>query len=65
MPLASTWFDLVIGADVHIEMVPTPGGPVPTPFPHPFLGLVGDPTGAAIDQFQSALVSLATGGAIC
>lgn len=62
MPLASTWLDLVVGADIHIEMVPTPGGPVPTPFPHPFLGLVGDPAGAAVEQLQSALVSLATGG---
>jgi len=63
VPLASTWMDLVVGADVHIEMVPTPGGPVPTPFPHPFIGLLGDPVGAVVDEFQSALVSLATGGA--
>jgi RHS repeat-associated protein len=63
MPLASTWLDLVVGADIHIELVPTPAGPVPTPFPHPFVGLVGDPASAAIDQFQSTLVSLATGGA--
>ncbi len=26
----------VVGVDVHIVMVPTPGGPVPTPLPHPF-----------------------------
>jgi RHS repeat-associated protein len=64
MPLASTWLDLVIGADVHIEMVPTPGGPVPTPFPHPFVGLVGDPGGAVVDQFQSSLMSLAMGGSL-
>jgi uncharacterized Zn-binding protein involved in type VI secretion len=30
----------VVGVDVHIVLVPTPGGPVPTPLPHPFAGLV-------------------------
>ena len=30
--------DLVIGTDIHIVMIPTPGGPVPTPLPHPFAG---------------------------
>jgi uncharacterized Zn-binding protein involved in type VI secretion len=30
--------DQVIGTDIHIIMIPTPGGPVPTPLPHPFTG---------------------------
>ena len=30
----------VVGVDIHIVMVPTPGGPVPTPLPHPFSGIV-------------------------
>lgn len=30
--------DDVIGVDTHIVMVPTAGGPVPTPLPHPFTG---------------------------
>ena len=30
--------DQVIAVDIHIVMVPTPGGPVPTPLPHPFSG---------------------------
>jgi uncharacterized Zn-binding protein involved in type VI secretion len=30
--------DDVIAVDTHIVMVPTPGGPVPTPLPHPFTG---------------------------
>lgn len=30
--------DKVVGTDIHIIMVPTPGGPVPTPLPHPFAG---------------------------
>jgi RHS repeat-associated protein len=64
MPLASSWLDLVVGADIHIELVPTPAGPVPTPFPHPFIGLVGDPAGAVVSEVQTATVSLATGGLI-
>lgn len=30
--------DRVIATDVHIQMVPSPGGPVPTPIPAPFTG---------------------------
>jgi len=30
--------DKVVGVDTHIVMVPSPGGPVPTPLPHPFSG---------------------------
>ncbi|MEL6852460.1 MAG: DUF6531 domain-containing protein, partial [Bacteroidota bacterium] len=35
--------DPVMGIDIHIIMIPTPGGPVPTPIPHPFTGMVFDP----------------------
>ncbi|SHN47381.1 PAAR domain-containing protein [Cryptosporangium aurantiacum] len=30
--------DRVVGTDIHVVMVPTPAGPVPTPSPHPFAG---------------------------
>ena len=30
--------DQVIGVDTHIVMIPSPGGPVPTPLPSPFNG---------------------------
>lgn len=30
--------DPVTGTDMHIVLVPSPGGPVPTPLPHPFAG---------------------------
>ena len=30
--------DQVIATDIHIVMIPTPGGPVPTPLPNPFTG---------------------------
>ncbi|MFO0549071.1 MAG: PAAR domain-containing protein [Polyangiaceae bacterium] len=32
--------DTVVGLDTHIIMVPSPGGPVPTPTPHPFNGIL-------------------------
>ena len=34
--------DKVTGIDTHIIMVPSPGGPVPTPLPHPFNGILQD-----------------------
>ena len=40
---------MVQAIDIHIVMVPTPGGPVPTPLPHPFVG-----------QMNSALSSSVT-----
>jgi len=36
-------FDPVLGVDVHIVLVPSPAGPVPTPVPHPFTGILFDP----------------------
>lgn len=38
-PLA-TQTSPVMAADLHIVMVPTPGGPVPTPLPHVFSGQI-------------------------
>jgi uncharacterized Zn-binding protein involved in type VI secretion len=32
--------DQVVGTDIHIIMIPSPGGPVPTPLPHPFAGMI-------------------------
>jgi len=29
-----------MATDTHIIMVPSPGGPVPTPIPHPFTGIL-------------------------
>jgi uncharacterized Zn-binding protein involved in type VI secretion len=31
---------MVVATDTHIVMVPSPGGPVPTPLPHPFVGML-------------------------
>ena len=30
--------DQILGTDTHIVMIPSPGGPIPTPLPHPFSG---------------------------
>lgn len=39
MPLpAANSNSTVLAVDTHIVLVPTPGGPVPTPLPHPFNG---------------------------
>lgn len=32
--------DQVVATDTHIVMVPSPGGPVPTPLPHVFTGIL-------------------------
>ena len=32
--------DQIVGVDTHIIMIPSPGGPVPTPLPHPFSGII-------------------------
>ncbi len=36
--IAAKQNDFIPAVDTHIVMVPTPGGPVPTPLPHPFMG---------------------------
>jgi uncharacterized Zn-binding protein involved in type VI secretion len=32
--------DQIVATDTHIVMVPSAGGPVPTPMPHPFVGVI-------------------------
>jgi uncharacterized Zn-binding protein involved in type VI secretion len=34
--------DHIIAVDTHIILIPSPGGPIPTPLPHPFDGLLID-----------------------
>lgn len=41
--------DQMLAADIHIVMVPSPGGPVPTPVPHPFIGTING--GLSTDVF--------------
>ncbi|HEX2661031.1 MAG TPA: hypothetical protein VHU40_22280, partial [Polyangia bacterium] len=58
--LASTFMDLVLGVDIHFEMVPMPA-PVPTPIPNPFVGMVFDPGGLLCGQAMSLAMALLTG----
>ena len=30
--------DQIVATDIHVVLIPAPGGPVPTPLPHPFTG---------------------------
>lgn len=50
--------DLVTGTDIHILLVPTPGGPVPTPTPMPFTGqlLTGLSTDVLVNGLPVAVV---------
>ena len=32
--------DQITATDTHIYMIPSPGGPVPTPMPSPFVGII-------------------------
>lgn len=32
--------DQITASDIHILLIPSPGGPVPTPIPHPFNGII-------------------------
>ncbi|HVY37530.1 MAG TPA: DUF6531 domain-containing protein [Polyangia bacterium] len=58
--LASTFMDMVLGVDIHFEMVPMPA-PVPTPLPNPFVGMVFDPGGLLTGQAMSLAMALVTG----
>lgn len=54
--IASRWLDLVVGLDLHLELVP--GSPAPVPFPHPFVGLVWDPAALVVDELLAAGAAL-------
>jgi len=50
--------DQVVATDIHIVMIPSPGGPVPTPLPHPFVGTIstGTSTNVLINGSPAATV---------
>lgn len=53
--------DQVIATDTHIVMIPSPGGPVPTPLPHPFSGqLDGSLSGDVNVEGKAAAVQSST-----
>jgi uncharacterized Zn-binding protein involved in type VI secretion len=51
--------DKVQATDTHIIMVPSPGGPVPTPTPHPFVGTImsGTSNDVMIENMPAATVN--------
>jgi uncharacterized Zn-binding protein involved in type VI secretion len=56
--------DLVVGLDTHIIMVSSPGGPVPTPIPHPFNGFIDEnvSTTVFVDHMGVAVVGSVANG---
>ncbi len=57
--LASTWFDLVMGTDIHFELVPP--AMTPMPFAHPFVGLIYDPVSLGVGLGLSNAIGMALG----
>ena len=45
--------DQIVGTDIHIVMIPSPGGSVPTPLPHPFTGIIDG--GVSTDVFVGGM----------
>ena len=43
MTIAAKHFDPLVGVDTHIILIPSPAGPIPTPLPHPYVGMLFDP----------------------
>ena len=58
MPPGAKQGDQVVGTDTHIFMIPSPGGPVPTPLPSPFAGQItgGCSTNVTIGGMPAATV---------
>ena len=50
-----------MATDTHIVMIPSPGGPVPTPLPHPFAGVIdGSLSGDVFIEGKAAAVQGST-----
>lgn len=45
---AATQGSQVVAVDTHVVLIPTPGGPVPTPLPSPFAGQIAGGTVATV-----------------
>ena len=49
--------DKVMATDTHIVMIPSPGGPVPTPLPNPFAGALDGALSSSVNiQGKAAAV---------
>ncbi len=56
MTLQSTFYDPVIGLDMHLVAVPAPPTLVPVLVPMPFVGLIYDPVGLAVGWVMGAVL---------
>jgi RHS repeat-associated protein len=61
--LASSWLDLVVGIDLHMEIVPTPV-PTPVPFPHPHCSVIWDPVGYIVGEITGMAFAALVGAPI-
>ena len=52
--------DRVVGIDTHIIMIPSPGGPVPTPMPMPFNGALDGALSADVTIENKPAATLGT-----
>lgn len=52
---------LVTATDVHIVLVPSPGGPVPTPLPHAFVGAMDSGLAGAVNVMGQPAATAGTG----
>ncbi len=61
-PAGARQGDSVAGTDIHIVMIPTPAGQVPTPLPHPFGAKIGGATSLNVsyDGKPAAMVNSVT-----
>jgi uncharacterized Zn-binding protein involved in type VI secretion len=46
-----------MATDIHIVMIPSPGGPVPTPLPHPFAGIIGGQLSSNVKVMGAAVAT--------
>lgn len=58
MPNAARRTDAVTGQDIHVVLVPSPSGTVPTPTPMPFSGTItsGTSTDVLVNDLPAAVV---------
>jgi len=49
--------DKVVGLDTHNILVTTPGGTVPTPFPHPFVGALKEDLAASVKIWNNKVAT--------
>ena len=50
--------DQVTALDTHIVMAPTPGGPAPTPLPHPFAGQLSSALSTSVQANGKAVATV-------